>query len=255
MPTAKALLLGERLDHRGLAASDAAVAADPVPLRMPDGMCAFAFRWGAIVLFNVPPAQEASLVEALRPRLHAPLPAPIEEIARVEPGAEADTVDADGVIRLRDLAQPRLAVVADALAKNAALAQQEATVAAALDRVEPFLRSLQENGRLVGSPRDLMRQIGRTQLARSRTAARVEAEDKPEVLWDYPALERLHARLADEYELRERVHALDRKYTLIGDIVATLLSMLDGRRAMRLELAIVVLVAVEVVMGLYEFLR
>jgi len=255
MPTAKALLLGERLDHRGLAASDAAIAADPVPLRMPEGKEAFAFRWGAIVLFNLPQEEEAALIEALRPRLHAPLATPIEEVARIEPGAEADTVDADGVIRLRDLSQPRLAVVADALAKNVALAQQEATVAAALDRVEPFLRALEQSGTLVGAPRDLLRQIGRTQLARSRTAARVEAEDKPEVLWDYPVLERLHARLADEYELRERVHALDRKYALIGDIVATLLSMLDGRRAMRLELAIVVLVAFEVVMGLYEFLR
>ena len=34
---------------------------------------------------------------------------------------------------------------------------------------------------------------------------RVEIEDKPDILWDQPELERLYARLEDEYELHERL--------------------------------------------------
>ena len=34
--------------------------------------------------------------------------------------------------------------------------------------------------------------------------ARSRSRKKPDVLWDNPQLERLHARLADEYELKER---------------------------------------------------
>ena len=70
-----------------------------------------------------------------------------EETALINIGAERDGVDAEGVIQLSDTAPERLAVVADALAKSAALAQQEARIAEALDRMEPAVASLRLAGR------------------------------------------------------------------------------------------------------------
>lgn len=250
---ARAMLLGERLDHRGLP-REGAPTADPVPLATPEGFTAFAFRWGAVVFIGATAAQEAAVVEMLKPRLTNALPKPIEETAPIAVGAEQDGVDPDGVIRLRDLSVPRLAMVADALAKSAALAHQEMLLAEALDRLEPIVTTLRTEGRLAASSRALHRQIGHALAARSRTTARVEAEDKPELLWDHPALERLHARLADEYELKERSDALDRKLTLIGDTTEGVLSLIHGRRALGLEIAVVVLVGIEVVFTLWEYL-
>ena len=250
---AHAVLLGERLDHRGLPREGAPIA-DPVPLATPEGFTAFAFRWGAVVFIGASAEQEAAVVATLRPRLTGPLAKPVEERAQIATGAEQDGVDPDGVIRLRDLSVPRLAVVADALAKSAALAHQEALLAEALDRLEPVVTTLRKDGRLAASSRALHRQIGHALSARSRTTARVEAEDKPELLWDHPALERLHARLADEYELKERSAALDRKLSLIGDTTEGVLSLIHGRRALGLEVAVVVLVGIEVVFTLWEYL-
>jgi uncharacterized Rmd1/YagE family protein len=250
---ARALLLGERLDHRGLPREGAPLA-DPVPLATPEGFTAFAFRWGAVVFIGATAAQQDAVVEMLRPRLTAPLPAPVEETARIEAGAEQDGIDPAGIVRLRDLAPARLAVVADALAKSAALAHQEALLAEALDRLEPVVTTLRRDGRLAASSRALHRQIGHALSARSRTTARVEAQDKPEILWDHPELERLHARLADEYELTERSAALDRKLALIGDTTEGVLSLIQGRRAMGLEIAIVALVGIEVVFTFWEYL-
>jgi uncharacterized Rmd1/YagE family protein len=252
MTQARALLLGERLDHRGLPREGAPLT-DPVPLATPEGFTAFAFRWGAVVFIGATTAQEAAVIEMLKPRLTAPLRAPVEEAARIETGAEQDGIDPDGVIRLRDLSTPRLAVVADALAKSAALAHQEVLLADALDRLEPVVTTLKTEGRLAASSRALHRQIGHALAARSRTTARVEAEDKPELLWDHPELERLHARLADEYELKERSAALDRKLSLIGDTTEGVLSLIHGRRALGLEAAVVILVAIEVVFTLWEY--
>jgi uncharacterized Rmd1/YagE family protein len=248
----RALLLGERLDHRGLP-REGAPSADPVPLATPDGMTVFAFRWGAVVFIGADAAQEDPVLAMLRPRLTNPLPKPVEEIAQIAAGAEQDGVDPDGVIRLTDLAVPRLAVVADALAKSAALAHQETLLAEAMDRLEPIVTTLRTEGRLAASTRALQRQIGHALAARSRTTARVEAADKPELLWDHPALERLHARLADEYELKERSAALDRKLTVIGDTTEGVLSLIHGRRALGLEMAVVVLVGIEVVFTLWEY--
>lgn len=247
----RALILGERLDHRGLGPVGTALA-DPVPVAALAPINIFAFRWGAVVIFNAKAAEEAALIAALGPRITNPTDSPAEETAFVAIGAERDGVDAEGVIQLCDLAPERLAVVADALAKSAALAQQEARIAGALDRLEPAVAGLRLAGRLRTSSRALQRQIGHALSARSRNLARVEAADKPEVLWDHPELERLHARLADEYELREREAALERKLALIGDTVQTLLSLIEARRALGLEVAVVVLVGIEVGFTLYE---
>jgi uncharacterized Rmd1/YagE family protein len=65
-------------------------------------------------------------------------------------------------------------------------------------------------------------------------------------------LERLHARLSDEYELHERGAALERKLGWIGNTIQTLLSLIQARRALGLEAAVVVLVGIEVVFTLYE---
>jgi uncharacterized Rmd1/YagE family protein len=207
-----------------------------------------------VVFFGATEAQQSATVEMLKARVTAPLPKPVEESARIVAGDEQDGVDPEGVIRLRDLSVPRLAVVADALAKSAALAHQEALLSEALDRLDPIVATLRTEGRLAASSRALHRQIGHALSARSRTTARVEAEDKPELLWDHPSLERLHARLADEYELKERSAALDRKLALIGDTTEGVLSLIHGRRALGLEVAVVVLVGIEVVFTFWEYL-
>lgn len=248
---ARAVILGERLDHRGLGPGGTAMA-DPVPIAAPTPINAFAFRWGAVVIFGADAAQEAALLTALAPRITNPADSPAEETALIALGTERDGVDAEGVIQLCDAAPERLAVVADALAKSAALAQQEARIAGALDRLEPAVADLRAAGRLRFSSRALHRQIGHALSAHSRNLARVEAADKPEVLWDHPELERLHARLSDEYELSERGAALERKLGWIGDTIQTLLSLLQARRALGLEAAVVVLVGIEVAFTLYE---
>ena len=248
---ARAVILGERLDHRGLGPGGTALA-DPVPIAVPAPITAFAFRWGAVVMFGADPTGEAALLAALAPRITNPADSLAEEVALITLGAERDGVDTEGVIQLCDAAPERLAVVADALAKSAALAQQEARIAGALDRLEPAVADLRAAGRLRFSSRALHRQIGHALSAHSRNLARVEAADKPEVLWDHPELERLHARLADEYELSERGAALERKLAWIGDTIQTLLSLLQARRALGLEAAVVVLVGIEVAFTLYE---
>ena len=138
--SARAVILGERLDHRSLGPGGSALA-DPVPITAPPHISAFAFRWGAVVIFGANPAEETALLQKLGPRITNPAESPAEETALINIGAERDGVDAEGVIQLSDSAPERLAVVADALAKSAALAQQEARIAEALDRMEPAVAS------------------------------------------------------------------------------------------------------------------
>jgi len=85
-------------------------------------------------------------------------------------------------------------------------------------------------------------------------SGRVEVEEKPDVLWDRWDLERLHARLTDEYELKERAGVLSRKIEVVGETARALTDLLDVARSLRLEVMIVVLIVFEVLITLYELL-
>ena len=67
-----------------------------------------------------------------------------------------------------------------------------------------------------------------------------------------PDLERLYARLEDEYELKERVETLDRKVAVIAETAETLADIIDTRRSLRLELIVVILIAIEIATSFYQ---
>ena len=100
----------------------------------------------------------------------------------------------------------------------------------------------------------IFKQIGNALLVQQRVAGRVAVTDKPDVLWDRPNLERLYARLEDEYELKERADALFRKLSVISDTAEVLSDILDTKRSFRLEMIIVILIAVELLVAFYQTL-
>src|SRR5262249_23560122 len=180
-----------------------------------------------------------------------------DEVATIEIAPQAEEqVAPGGPITVRDLSQPQLIVIADALAKNVALARDERELGKFFDIIEPLPQELSRSGRLPTNRRQILRTIGNSLLVQQRISSRIEVEEKPDVLWDHPQLERLHARLADEYELKERAAALARKLRIISETTNALTDLIDTGRSLRLEAIIVALIVVEVIILLYElFLR
>jgi uncharacterized Rmd1/YagE family protein len=85
---------------------------------------------------------------------------------------------------------------------------------------------------------------------------RVAVSDKPDVLWDRPELERLYARLTDEFEIPDRFEAVESKLDLIGRTIQTAVNLVQSRRSHRVEWYIVILIVCEIVLTLYEmFIR
>ncbi len=249
--TLKAILVGERIDTRGLGAATGATTT-PVTLQPPDGGLAFVFRYGVIALVGLDAVAERRLLDSLHGRIVAPEASPAtEEVKIVLGGAAADAAATTEAIVLPDATMEHLQIVASALSKSVVLAHQETAVAAALDRIEPFVFQLRDRGGVVTKGAALLRQVGHVLSAMQRMTVRVEAEDKPDLLWDHPQLERLYARLADEYEIVERSRALGRKFTLINESVTSLLQVVDTRHALRLEWAIILLIAFEILLSLY----
>jgi required for meiotic nuclear division protein 1 len=262
----QALLLGERLDTR---AFDRAAPRDmerdtprdlpremgPLLLDIPGGGRAVLFRYGAAVLFGAEPATAERFVDALAPKIAGRFAVPDRDEAglRFDPKAEPH-LDAAGNILLRDDSPERLLLVADILAKSLVLAHYETRIADIFDRIEPLAATLREKGRAGATGKVLLRHIGDVLLMQQQMVGRVETTETPELLWEHPELERLYMRLADEYELRERDRALDRKLDIVSRTVETLLGLVQTRSSMRVEWYIVLLIVAELLLSTYPLL-
>ena len=133
--------------------------------------------------------------------------------------------------------------------------RDEREVSAVFELVEPFARELADTGSIAGGRSAILKHIGNTLLVQHRVSGRVAVAEKPDVVWDRYDLERLSVRLQDEYELKERDAALSRKLAVIAETAEVLTDIIDTKRSLRLEMIIVVLIAVELVIAGYQILR
>ncbi|HSD53598.1 MAG TPA: RMD1 family protein [Burkholderiales bacterium] len=247
----RALLLGERIDLKGLE-SGRRVATNPLVISAGEGQYAALFRYGAAVLFGVNPLQEVAIVDQLARLVGQPYAKRETEETRIRVEVAGEDRVEGGEILVHDVTVESLQIVADVLAKSVVLGYYEASLAAAFDAVEPFAQGLKGGGRTTPKDRDLLRYIGDTLLTQHKMVGRVEVGEKPDLLWESPALTRLFTRLEDEYELQERRLALDRKLELISRTVGTLVDLLQNKRALRVEWYIVILIVVEIFLTLYQ---
>jgi uncharacterized Rmd1/YagE family protein len=250
----RALLLGERLDTRALETSHA-LATAPVATAIEGGGTAVLFRYGVVVLFGATRQAAEDLLASVRPFLTEPFAPPEHDTAQLVINPAADQqVDPDGNIVLREQTIERLQLVADVLAKNLVLSHYEARIAAIFDRIEPLAATLRNKGRAGARSRELLHHIGDVLAMQHRMVGRVETGEKPDLLWEHPELERLYMRLADEYELRDRDRALDRKLDIVSRTVETLLGLVQARSSTRLEWYIILLIVAELVLGAYSLI-
>jgi required for meiotic nuclear division protein 1 len=247
-----ARLLGERLDTRTLE-HDGALATAPLSLPVEGGGIAVVFRYGAVVLFDVAPDAVERFLARLEPLLTEKFAATEREelTVLIRPDTE-QLVDPAGNILLRDRTVERLQLVADVLAKNLVLSHYETRMAAIFDRIEPLAGNLREKGRAGVPGKVLLQHIGEVLSMQQKMVGRVETGEKPELVWEHPELDRLYMRLAEEYELRDRGRAIDRKLDIVSRTVETLLSLEQTRSSLRVEWYIVALIVAELLIAAYS---
>jgi required for meiotic nuclear division protein 1 len=249
--TAHAILLGDRINTSGIEGET--LSTSPLTIRIDKEGIAVLFRYGVVVLIGLSQPQEQELLEKLSARVSGRLDRYEEETAVIKLADEdEDQVPAGGPILVRAMSPERLLVISDVLAKSVVLAHDERRVAEVFEVIEPFARELATRGKARLNRTGILRLIGNALLVQHRVSGRVAITEKPDALWDRPDLERLYARLEDEYELQERVDTLNRKLAVIAETATTLADIIDTQRSLRLELIIVALIAVEIVITFYQ---
>ena len=250
--TARAFFVAERINTAGLERGDVLSTA-PLAFRVGDDGVAVLFRYGVVVLIGLNALEEDEFLRGLEHRMTGAFARREEEIALIELASEKeDQIPPGGPICLQSLSPERLILIAEALAKSVVLARHEREVSSVFEKTEPFAHELARSGRTVGGRRAILQQIGNALSVQHRVTGPVAVSEKPDILWDKPSLERLYARLEDEYELKERAEALNRKLKVVAETAQVLTDIIDTRRSLRLELIIVFLILFEVLITIYQ---
>lgn len=252
--TVRAIQLADRIETGRLERIDL-ISDNPVAFAEGEGGFIVVFRFGVVVLFGLSPIEEERALSGLAAHVSRGRPGREEETIQIVLNAEREDAIIGGAIHLRGFSPERGLVIADALAKSVALASDERDVAQVIDDLEPFSRRLAETGRVPAKRGMMLQKIGAALLVRQRVVGRVAVEEKPDVLWDRPDLERLYARVEDEFELKERAGALKSKLEVIGESATALTDLLDTERSLRLEMAIVALIVFEILITFYQMWR
>ena len=248
---ARALLLGDRLDLKLFKIADC-LATTPLTMEVDaEGGIAVLFRYGVAVLFGVKSTDEDRFIGSLKPLLTKPYPAPETEEMEIHCGRSSIGVQS-GAVSLDRISLEKLQIIADALSKSLVLTLYEKKVAGEFDKIEPLAQELATHGKVSAGSRQLLSKIGSMLLIEHRMVGRAEIGDKPETLWEFPNLEGLYASLEDEFELKERQSALDRKLGLISDTAQTLADVWDNKQLHKLEWYVIGLIAFEIVISLFE---
>ncbi|AFY47879.1 hypothetical protein Nos7524_2025 [Nostoc sp. PCC 7524] len=250
---AQALFLGKKINLQRLENYEC-LATMPVIVKAGKCGCAVLLGYGVVVLFNLEPVEKVAFLTQLSSQVSDSFTDPETEEVEVHLNISESERVKEGKIFLHELSVERLQIVADILAKSVVLSHYEISIAAVFDQIEPFAASLQRENRSRQQSRELLRQLGTTLLVQHKIVGRVEIIDKPELLWESPQLENLYLRLEDEYEIRERHNALERKLELISQTAQTVLEFMQHSSSQRVEWYVVILILVEILLSLYDII-
>jgi uncharacterized Rmd1/YagE family protein len=256
--TARALRLGGRLNLAEFNTEDIsrfeAIARSPLALRLESGGVVALFGYGTVVFIGASAAEEEAILQKLADRIEDPIGTAVSMVAEIEIGAGTKVVG--DRITVRDTSQSSLIAIADALAKNVALAFEEEEVRNLLKALEPFAGNLADSGRLPMNRRRMLRTVGQAFRAHRRLLERVEVEERPELAPDHGEPGHLSERLAEAYHLKKRARSVSNKLDVIEVMTGGLTELINAQRENRVELLIVLLIAIEIAIWIYEsFIR
>jgi uncharacterized Rmd1/YagE family protein len=214
----------------------------------------FAYDFGALVFIGVEAVEREKYVAAVAVKLTGePHPPLTESFALdVQPDKPME-VRFDRVV-LPQLDIGAIEIVAEVVAQSVAMdyyADDVAEIEAETDRIAAQLRAV---GRIPGRVQNTLQFIGLCIATRNDVISTLALFDKPDATWENEQLDRLWNGLRKMLELDDRYRALDAKLRMFQDNLVLLVDLARARQTFVLEFAVVVLIAAEMAIMVWQIL-
>ena len=228
----------------------ARVAPHELAFAIPSGGDLFAYPFGAIVFHDVPrPEREAQLAKlrGVHPRLTTETSRE-DFVVREATGARLGVEE--GTLTVDRLTPARASVVALIVAQSVAMEYYERILDHLAIRTHALAERLRERGDVSFRTRPLHRFIGEAIGIRTEVLSVLHLLDKPDATWDDPGMDRIYDDLRAEFDLGDRYDALGQKLRGVQEALELVLGVARDRRFLFLEVAIGLLILVELVLAL-----
>jgi len=212
----------------------------------------FIYPFGAVVFRNV----DAERREKELARVHTARPGLTTQVVREEYTVREDSsvvktgFAEDGTLVVARMTPGRANVVALTVAQSAAMEYYERIVESLFVRTYVLVERLERHGTVPLRVRPLHRFIGEAIGTRAEVLEVLHLLDKPDAAWDDPAMSFIYDDLRAEFDLVDRYAALESKLRSVQEGLELELDVVRDRRLVYLEVAIVVLILFEIVLGL-----
>jgi required for meiotic nuclear division protein 1 len=220
----------------------------------PDGAM-YIYPFGTVVTHDMPVNRRDAELAKLRtavPKLTAKVVR--EDYTVVEDPAFTIGI-AGGMLRVDRLTEARAGIVALTVGQSAAMEYYENVVEALFSRISASVEVMERRGTVPFRTRPLHRIIGEAITARSEVLSVLHLLDKPDEVWDDPAMDRIYDDLRAEFDLADRYSALELKLRSVQDSLELLVEVARDRRLFVLELAVVFLILLELIFTVLPSLR
>lgn len=150
--------------------------------------------------------------------------------------------------------QPELvSAVSLLLGQSAALERYEQGADELIRLTLEISRKMEQRGRPPRATRNELRRIGSLTSYRLELASLFYILDRPEETWEHQEVATLYDALFRNLELGERNAATLHKLQAVENVADTVINIWQGRVSNRLEWAIVLLIVVDILLALFEF--
>jgi uncharacterized Rmd1/YagE family protein len=142
-------------------------------------------------------------------------------------------------------------IVATILAKSVALERIEIHIDLLLDEIEDVVQYLHQ-GKLNISDEQLAKMSARILGFKFNTISYIMLLDKPDITWVNEDAAELFAELSALFELEDRYEKIKHKSDTLMDITGVFSGLVHAKRGNKLEWAVIILIAIEIVLSLLD---
>jgi uncharacterized Rmd1/YagE family protein len=213
--------------------------------------CIVGYDFGALVFVGIEEPVQAKVLEACAKRDTETRPPTEEHFAIEEDPAKPTSVGFDRMV-VRAVSQELIELTAFVLAQSAAMEYYEDDVDRLFARLKGIAEQFAAEGRFTQRRKELLRFVGSAMVTRNEVVFTLSLLDTPTLAWNDEQLDRIYRDLRALFEIGDRYRALDHKLTVVRDNLELLVDLTQQRRNLLLELSVLVLIALEVVLFVWQ---
>jgi len=216
-----------------------------------EARCIVGYDFGALVFVGMDEAVQTKVLDAYAKRGAETRPPTEEHFAiDLDPGAPTH-VGFDRMV-VRSVSQELLELAAFVLAQSAAMEYYEDDVDRLFSQLKGIAEQFASEGRFAQRRKDLLRFVGSAMVTRNEVVFTLSLLDTPTLAWNDEELDPIYRELRTLLEISDRYRALDHKLTVVRDNLELLVDLTQQRRSLLLEASVLALIAVEVVLFVWQ---